>query len=88
VTAALSMTGSRRLLWVLWGLASLFVVAVLLTAASLLHNRQAEARSQAEARLTRFMAGAEAAINRSFMGIDMLLAGPGGAAGRPGAATA
>ncbi|MBP7665756.1 MAG: response regulator [Burkholderiaceae bacterium] len=72
------MTGSRRLLWVLWGLASLFVVAVLLTAASLLHNRQAEARSQAEARLTRFMAGAEAAINRSFMGIDMLLAGLAG----------
>jgi len=71
------MPSERRVLWVLWGVASLFVLAVLLTAASLLQSQQAEARAQGEARLTRFMAGAEAAINRSFMGIDMLLAGLG-----------
>lgn len=71
------MTTERRVLWVLWGVASLFVLAVLLTAASLLKTQQTEARAQGEARLTRFMSGAEAAINRSFMGIDMLLAGLG-----------
>ena len=71
------MPSQRPVLWVLWGVASLFVVAVLLTAASLLHTQETEARAQGEARLKRFMAGAEAAINRSFMGIDMLLAGLG-----------
>ena len=75
MSAPAPIIGGRRLRWVLWGLAGLFVLAVLLTATSLLRTQQAEARSQAEARLTRFMAGAEAAINRSFMGIDMLLAG-------------
>ena len=69
------MLSGRRVLWVLWGVASLFVLAVLLTAASLLQTQRAEARAQGEARLSRFMAGAEAAINRSFLGIDMLLAG-------------
>lgn len=71
------MTPERRVLWVLWGVASLFVLAVLLTAASLLQTQRAEAQAQNEARLKRFVAGAEAAINRSFMGIDMLLAGLG-----------
>ncbi|GCL63547.1 ATP-binding protein [Pseudaquabacterium pictum] len=65
----------RRTLWALWCVAGLFVLAVLFTAASLLRSQRAEAQAQGEARLTRFMAGAEAAINRSFMGIDMLLAG-------------
>ena len=69
------MPSERRVLWALWGVASLFVLAVLLTAASLLHSQRLEARAQGEARLVRFVAGAEAAINRSFMGIDMLLAG-------------
>ncbi len=71
------MKTERRLLWVLWGVASLFVLAVLWTAASLLKTQQTEARTQGEARITRFMSGAEAAINRSFIGIDMLLAGLG-----------
>ena len=73
----MSAAPERRTLWALWGAAGLFVLAVLLTAASQLHSQQAEAQAQGQARLIRFVAGAEAAINRSFMGIDMLLAGLG-----------
>ncbi len=69
------MQAERRLRWPLWGVAGLFVLAVLLAAAGLLHSQQVAARVQSEARLMRFLDGAEAAINRSFQGMDMLLAG-------------
>jgi signal transduction histidine kinase/ActR/RegA family two-component response regulator len=65
----------RRAPWALWAVASLFVLAVLLTATSLLRSQQAQARAQGELRISRFLAGAEAAINRSFTGLDLLLAG-------------
>jgi signal transduction histidine kinase/AmiR/NasT family two-component response regulator len=69
------MSARRRVPWMPWGIAAVFVLAVLAGAASLLRSQRAEALAQGEARLLRFMAGAEAAINRSFLGIDMLLAG-------------
>ncbi len=65
----------RRALGALWGGAILFVLAVALAAAALLATQRATVVGNAEARVTRFVAGAEAAINRSFLGIDMLLAG-------------
>ena len=69
------MNTDRRVRAILWGGAALFVFAVLLTAGILLRTQQAEALAASEARVTRFISGAEAAINRSFLGIDRLLAG-------------
>ena len=69
------LVADRRVLSALWGGAGLFVVAVALAAAALLATQQATVLSHAETRVTRFVAGAEAAINRSFLGMDMLLAG-------------
>ena len=69
------MSPDRRLSAVLWGAAALFIAAVGLTAATLLQTQHDEALANNQARLTRFVSGAEAAINRSFLGIDLLLAG-------------
>ncbi len=70
-----SLSPDRSALGALWGGAGLFVVAVTLAAAGLMATQQATVVANAETRVTRFVAGAEAAINRSFLGIDMLLAG-------------
>ena len=69
------MNADRRVRAILWGGAGLFVLAVVLTAGTLLSTQQADALASSEARVTRFVSGAEAAINRSFLGIDLLLAG-------------
>ena len=70
------MTAADRWLSrLLWGAAALFIGAVGLTAATLLQTQHDEALANNKARLTRFISGAEAAINRSFLGIDLLLAG-------------
>ncbi len=69
------MTSDHRVRLILWGGAALFVAAVLLAAAALLRSQQIEALASNEARITRFVSGAEAAINRSFLGTDLLLAG-------------
>ena len=68
------MNSDRRVRAILWGGAALFVVAVLLTASALLHTQRAEALARSEARVSRFVSRAEAAVNRSFLGIDLLLA--------------
>ena len=69
------MNADRRVPAILWGGAALFVLAVVLAAGTLLRSQRAEALAGGEARVTRFVSGAEAAINRSFLGIDLLLAG-------------
>ena len=65
----------HRVSAVLWSGAALFVAAVGLTAASVLQTQRDGALANHEARLTRFISGAETAINRTFVGIDLLLAG-------------
>ena len=69
------MATDRRLPAILWGGTAIFVIAVLLAATTLLRTQRAEALANSEARISRFISGAEAAINRSFLGIDLLLAG-------------
>ncbi|OYU93027.1 MAG: diguanylate cyclase, partial [Burkholderiales bacterium PBB5] len=69
------LSPDRRVLGALWGGAGLFVAAVALAAAALLSTQHAAVVANAETRVTRFVAGAEAAINRSLLGMDMLLAG-------------
>ena len=71
----MAMNPDRRLSAVLWGAAALFIGAVGLAAATLLQTQRDQALANNEARVTRFVSGAEAAINRTFLGIDLLLAG-------------
>ncbi len=56
------------------GLIVLFVLAVLFSAASLNRNLRTEALHNSQAQAERYINGAEAAINRSLLGVDVLLA--------------
>lgn len=56
------------------GLSVLFMVLVAMIAASLLHDRSDDALRESEARANRFISGAEAAINRNFLSLDIMLA--------------
>ena len=59
----------------LWLGAGLLVACVLMTAVAGLVLARQEAAQVAQARVERFVSGAEAAINRSFLAVDVLLAG-------------
>ena len=59
----------------LWAAAALLVAGVALSAAVLLRSREAEALAASALRVGRLMASAEADVNRSLLGTDMLLAG-------------
>jgi signal transduction histidine kinase/ActR/RegA family two-component response regulator len=65
----------RRVQAILWGVVLLFVVAVAAAAANLISRGQHEAIAESEGRATRFVSGAEAALNRMLLGVDVLLAG-------------
>jgi signal transduction histidine kinase len=52
-----------------------FVAAVAATAAGLISRGEYEAISESEGRAARFVSGAEAALNRTLLGVDVLLAG-------------
>ena len=69
------MSLERRLPALLWGTAAMLVAGVVVSAALLLSTREAEALAASEARIARLLASAEAALNRSLLGVDMLLAG-------------
>lgn len=70
--AASAVTHPRALVWA----AVALFMAVLLTAAGLLAwtTRQAALESR-EVQVTRFVSGAEVALNRSFLSVDLLLSG-------------
>ncbi len=69
------MRTERWVLVVLWSGAALFIAAVVVIAAMLLRMQQTDTLAGSETRVMRFVSGAEAAINRSFLGLDVLLAG-------------
>jgi signal transduction histidine kinase/ActR/RegA family two-component response regulator len=54
---------------------ALFVGAVVLAAWVLIERGRRDAIAENEARATRFVSGAEAALNRTLLGVDVLLAG-------------
>lgn len=56
------------------GLAAAFVLALVLAAAGLIWSAREAALANSEAQATRFVAGAQAALNRSLLGVDVLLA--------------
>ncbi len=60
--------------WVL-GLMGAFLLALLLAAAALVWSLRQAALHESEAEATRFLSGAVVALNRSLLGVDVLLAG-------------
>ncbi len=57
-----------------WAGAAVFVAAVVAVAGTLMWNARQAALADSEAQATRFVAGAEAALNRSLLAVDVLLA--------------
>jgi signal transduction histidine kinase len=68
-------TPPRRVQWFIAGVVALFVGTVLATAAALVSSEEREALEEARHRAERFIAGAEASLNRTLLGIDVMLAG-------------
>ncbi|MEW6704026.1 MAG: ATP-binding protein [Pseudomonadota bacterium] len=65
----------HRTLIAIWGIVGALLLAIVLTAATLLVRGQQEALADAEGRAARFMSSAEASLNRTLVGVDVLLAG-------------
>ncbi|WP_280153243.1 ATP-binding protein [Piscinibacter sp. XHJ-5] len=59
----------------IWGVVTLFVAATIAATASLVARGERDAVRESEAKAERFVSGAEAALNRTLLGVDVLLAG-------------
>ena len=68
---------SRATIFVL-GLVAVFLLALAIAAVSLIWNTRQSALEDSEAQVGRFVSGAEAALNRSLLGVDVLLASTDG----------
>ena len=69
------MPAPQRIRLAVWTVAALFVAAVVAAAAALTARGEREAVAESEGHAARFVSGAEAAINRTFLAVDVLLAG-------------
>jgi len=69
------MALSKRVQVTLWGVVTLFVAATIAAASSFLARGEHEALAESEGKAQRFVAGAEAALNRTLLNVDVLLAG-------------
>jgi len=85
----------RRLHPILWSAVGVAVAVVVIVAALMIDGQRRKAEAIAASQIERIVLGAQAAVNRSLVGVDMLLAGlerlPGvydAAAGNVAAATA
>jgi len=58
-----------------WGLVASFLLVIAAGAAHQVWTARQGALAESEAQATRFIAGAEAALNRALLGVDVLLAG-------------
>jgi signal transduction histidine kinase/ActR/RegA family two-component response regulator len=65
----------RRVQAAIWGVVTFFVAAVVASAASFIARGEHDAIGESEGRAARFVSGAEAALNRMLLGVDVLLAG-------------
>src|SRR5262245_44427041 len=65
----------RRVPLALWGIVALFVAATIAVTASLVERGERDALTESEGKAQRFVSGAEAALNRTLLGVDVLLAG-------------
>ena len=68
---------SGRLVLAIWSTVGALVVATTAAAGWLVARSQAEAIEQAEVRMQRFISGAEAALNRTLIEVDLLLSDMG-----------
>jgi hypothetical protein len=73
----MTMAPPRRLYLAVWGLAGTLVLGLAAAVAGLLWQTRADGLAAAEARVTRFAAGAETGMNRTLLSLDMLLASTG-----------
>ncbi|WP_288012616.1 PDC sensor domain-containing protein, partial [Diaphorobacter sp.] len=64
----------RRLHLITWGVVAALLAGLAVAVAVLLWHTRADALDVAEARVTRFAAGAEAGMNRTLLSFDVLLA--------------
>ena len=65
----------RRVQCTIWGVVSAFVGAAVLATYGLIESGRHNAIAENEARASRFVSGAEATLNRTLLGVDVLLAG-------------
>lgn len=65
----------RRFQRILWSATAALVLAIITAAGSLVIFQRQQALHEAELRALHFVAGSEAAVNRSFVAVDVLLAG-------------
>jgi diguanylate cyclase (GGDEF)-like protein len=65
----------RRITAFIYGVAALFLVAILAIALLTTWQMRQKAIADGESQAARFIGGSEAALNRSLLGVDMLLAG-------------
>lgn len=71
------MTAHQRMILAVWSVAAAFVIATAGVCAVLLSRAESEAIHEGEVRAVRFVSGAEAALNRTLIALDLLLAGMG-----------
>ncbi len=64
----------RRVSFAIWGAAALLCAATLGAAAVLISYDERAAMKESEGKAQRFVAGAEASLNRTLIGVDLLLA--------------
>jgi diguanylate cyclase (GGDEF)-like protein len=70
----MKMPSVRRIKAYLWSGVFIFAATVILVAAALILNARNVALGDSEGQATRFVSGAEAALNRSLLTVDVLLA--------------
>ena len=63
-----------RIIFAIWGTVAAFVIAAAGAASWLTQRAEREALVETEMRVQRFVSGAEAALNRTLIGVDLLLA--------------
>ena len=57
-----------------WGVVAFFICALVVAASALIETTRKAALNESETQLTRYVSGAEAALNRAFLSVDVLLA--------------
>jgi hypothetical protein len=71
----MKLAAGVRIKWVVLGLVGTFLTAIIAAASYTVWDARLSALSESEVQATRFVSGAESALNRSLLAIDVLLAG-------------
>ncbi len=71
----MKLAAGVRIKLAVWGLVGTFLAAIMAAASYTLWDTRLSATAQSALQVTRFVSGAESALNRSLLAIDILLAG-------------